>query len=55
MDVALVAILFIVLVILLRSIVQINEYERGIKFNRGKFSKILEPGWRIHSCSMETM
>ena len=38
---------FIVLIILLRSIVQINEYERGIKFYKGKFSKILEPGWRI--------
>ena len=36
-----------VVIILLRSIVQINEYERGIKFSRGKFHKILEPGWRL--------
>ena len=39
--------IFIIIVIILRSIVQINEYERGIKFYKGKFSKILSPGWRI--------
>jgi len=38
-------ILFII--ILLRSIVQINEYERGIKFSQGKFSTIMQPGWNI--------
>ena len=38
---------FIALIILLKSIIQVNEYERGIKFYKGKFSKILEPGWRI--------
>ncbi len=37
----------IIIIILLRSIVQVNEYERGIKFYKGKFSKIMEPGWRI--------
>ena len=47
MDSVLYVLLFIILIILLRSIVQINEYERGIKFYKGKFSKILEPGWRI--------
>ncbi len=26
---------------------QINQYERGVLFTIGKFSKILEPGWRI--------
>ena len=36
-----------IVIILLRSIVQVNEYERGIKFSRGKFHKILEPGWRL--------
>lgn len=40
-------ILIIVLVIVLLSIRQINEYERGIKFTLGKFSKIMKPGWRI--------
>lgn len=36
-----------VLIILLASIKQINEYERGIRFTLGKFSSIMEPGWRI--------
>ena len=37
----------VVLGILLSSIKQINQYERGIKFNLGKFHKVMEPGWRI--------
>lgn len=37
----------IIAVILLTSIKQINQYERGIKFCLGKFTKIMEPGWRI--------
>ena len=40
-------IIIIVIVILLGSIKQISEYERGIKFTCGKFSKIMEPGWRL--------
>ena len=40
-------IVFIVVIILLRSIVKIDEYERGVKFSRGKFSKIMDPGWNI--------
>ena len=47
MDFALGFLLVIVLCILLKSIVQVNQYERGIKFSRGKFDKILEPGWRV--------
>ena len=30
-----------------RSIVQIDEYERGVKFSKGKFSKIMQPGWNL--------
>ena len=41
------AVAFIVIVILLRSIVQVNEYERGIKFSLGKFNKIMNPGWNL--------
>lgn len=37
----------IVIIILLSSIKQISEYERGIKFTCGKFDKIMEPGWRL--------
>ena len=40
-------IVFIIAIILLCSIKQIDEYERGILFTCGKFSKIINPGWRI--------
>lgn len=36
---------FIVLVFI--SIRQINQYQRGVKFTFGKFTSIMEPGWRI--------
>lgn len=35
------------LVILLISIRQVNEYERGVKFTLGRFTKVAGPGWRI--------
>lgn len=38
---------FIILIILLCSVRQIDEYQRGIKFSFGKFTKIMNPGWRI--------
>lgn len=34
-------------IILLMSIKQINQYERGVKFSFGKFDSMLEPGWRL--------
>lgn len=34
-------------IIVLCSIRQINEYERGILFTFGKFSRVLAPGWRL--------
>ena len=40
-------IVIIIVIVLLRSIVQIDEYERGVKFSQGKFNKIMEPGWNI--------
>jgi regulator of protease activity HflC (stomatin/prohibitin superfamily) len=40
-------ILVAVAVILLASIKQINQYERGIKFTIGKFTGLMEPGWRL--------
>ena len=40
-------VLIVIVVIILLSIKQINEYERGIKFTLGKFSKIMNPGWRL--------
>ncbi len=47
MDVLGFFILFIVLIVILRGIVQINEYERGIKFRFGKYASILKPGWKV--------
>ncbi len=41
--ITLLPILFLVVI----SIRQINQYERGVKFTFGKFSSIMEPGWRI--------
>ena len=40
-------ILVIGFIIVVASIKQINEYERGIKFTLGKFSKVMEPGWNL--------
>jgi len=37
----------IILFVILISIRQISEYERGIKFRFGKFVKIMNPGWKI--------
>lgn len=34
-------------VILLASIRQINQYERGVKFTIGKFTGMMSPGWRL--------
>ena len=43
----LIPILIIVAIILLGSIKQIDEYQRGLLFTRGKFSRIINPGWTI--------
>ena len=40
-------ILIVIGVILISSIKQISEYERGIKFTCGKFSSVMQPGWRF--------
>ena len=40
-------VLVLILLVLLASIKQVDEYERGIKFTRGKFSSIMKPGWNI--------
>ena len=33
--------------VLLASIKQINQYERGVKFTLGRYTSTIEPGWRI--------
>ncbi len=42
-----VIILAVVVIALLVSINQINEYEKGVVFTLGKYSGMKEPGWRI--------
>ncbi len=41
------SVFWIVGILLLVSIRQVNQYERGVKYMFGKFSSIAEPGWRI--------
>ncbi len=36
-----------VVFILIISIRQVNQYERGVKFSFGKFHSLLNPGWRL--------
>lgn len=43
----LMTILVIILIIAICSVRQINQYERGILFIRGKYSRVLNPGWHI--------
>ena len=43
----LLTLIIIVLLILVVSVKQINEYQRGILFRLGKFYKVLGPGWHI--------
>jgi len=43
----LLTILIIVAVILIISIRQVNQYQRGVKFTMGRFTSITHPGWRL--------
>lgn len=36
-----------IILILLASLRQVNQYERGVKFTIGKYSGIANPGWRL--------
>lgn len=47
MDFVFWVILILVICLLLSSIRQIDEYERGILFQFGKFKKLMNPGWNI--------
>lgn len=40
-------ILGIILFIIIISIRQINQYEKGVRFTLGKFTSVMEPGWRL--------
>ncbi|MDD5031749.1 MAG: SPFH domain-containing protein [Patescibacteria group bacterium] len=40
-------ILGVIVFLFLISLKQINQYQRGVRFTMGRFSGIMEPGWRI--------
>ena len=42
-----IVILILIIVILVNSVKQIDEYERGIKFRCGKYYKTMNPGWNL--------
>lgn len=39
--------IFVVIAVILISLRQINQYERGVKFTMGRYSSMVEPGWKI--------
>src|SRR3989344_1172405 len=47
MDIIFLGVLGFVLAIIIVSIRQINQYERGVKFTFGKFTSVMNPGWRL--------
>ncbi|MCK5123258.1 MAG: slipin family protein [Candidatus Pacebacteria bacterium] len=46
-DIIIFWIIITALFVLIISIKQINEYERGVKFQLGKYIGMMDPGWRI--------
>ena len=40
-------ILVVIAVIIVISIRQVNQYQRGVKFMLGKYTRTIEPGWRL--------
>lgn len=52
---ALITIAGVIVFIVIISLRQINEYERGIKFQFGKFKLIMLPGWRLVWPIIQTM
>lgn len=43
----LVYLIVLIFIFFLSSLKQINQYERGVRFTTGKYSGIMEPGWRF--------
>lgn len=40
-------ILIVVAILILSCLRQVNQYQRGIKFTMGRFTSVVEPGWRL--------
>jgi len=48
--------LIILLVVLFfATLRQINQYERGVKFTMGRFTSVIDPGWRVIIPVFQTM
>ena len=47
MEYVIVCVLVLLLILLPGCIVQVNQYERGVLFSRGKFKRVLKPGWNF--------
>lgn len=47
MEYIIITVVIILICFLPGCIVQINEYERGVLFSRGKFKRVLKPGWNF--------
>jgi len=43
----LISVIIIGIILILMSLRQVNEFERGIKFTFGKFDSMVNPGWNI--------
>lgn len=39
--------LIVIVLVILVSLRQVNQYERGVKFTMGRYSNMINPGWRI--------
>jgi regulator of protease activity HflC (stomatin/prohibitin superfamily) len=39
--------LFFAVVLVLSFLRQVNQYERGVKFTMGRFTSMVDPGWRL--------
>lgn len=40
-------VLGVIVLIVLISLRQVNQYQRGVKFTMGRFTGVVDPGWRI--------
>ncbi|MFH1367195.1 MAG: slipin family protein [Patescibacteria group bacterium] len=47
MGTTIIVLIIAVIFLLIISIRQINQYQRGVKFILGRFKVVLEPGWRL--------
>lgn len=47
MDTLVVYLIYGVIFVILISIKQINQYQRGVRFTLGRYSGIMNPGWRL--------